>query len=77
MLFFGVKNLYLFLMKKRHEQKLILLALLLVVLFNMPVIFIFNSSDSIFGFPVLYFYIFSVWLISILLSFFILKKHYE
>lgn len=64
-------------MKKRHEQKLILLAIILVGMFNIPIVLIFNYSDSILGFPVLYFYIFSVWLMSILLSFFILKKHYE
>ncbi|WP_339623843.1 hypothetical protein [uncultured Winogradskyella sp.] len=43
----------------------------------MPFIFIFESDDAIFGIPVLYFSIFSIWLISILISYVILKRHYE
>ncbi|MEN9001716.1 MAG: hypothetical protein ABF242_05350 [Flavobacteriales bacterium] len=64
-------------MKKRHEQKLILLSILLVLVINIPIVMIFNQEGHILGFPTLYFYLFSVWLCSILISYFILKKHYE
>lgn len=64
-------------MKKRHEQKLVVLAIMMVGLFNIPFVFIFNSNEGIWGIPKLYFYIFSIWLLSILISFFILKRHYE
>lgn len=77
MLFFGLKHLYLFLMKKRHEQKLIVLAIVLVAAFNIPLILLFDSQHFIWGFPAIYFYVFSIWLSSILISYFILKRHYE
>ncbi|MEN8885027.1 MAG: hypothetical protein ABF246_01425 [Winogradskyella sp.] len=64
-------------MKKRHEQKLVLLSIATFFILNMPLIFIFESDDAIFGIPVLYFSIFSIWLISILVSYVILKRHYE
>ena len=69
MLFFGLKHLYLFLMKKRHEQKLIVLAIVLVATFNIPLILLFDSQQSIWGFPAVYFYVFSIWLSSILISY--------
>ncbi|MDF1516460.1 MAG: hypothetical protein P1P79_00810 [Lutibacter sp.] len=64
-------------MKKRHQQKLIVLSILLLCLFNVPILLIFNISDTFIGFPVLYFYIFFVWIASIVVSYFILKKYYE
>ncbi|WP_093026104.1 hypothetical protein [Pustulibacterium marinum] len=64
-------------MKKRHEQKLVVLSLALALLLNMPLILIFNEDGVIFGFPTLYFIIFSVWLFSIIISFIIIKRHYE
>ncbi len=64
-------------MKKRHQQKLVVLSIALLFLFNVPLIFMFNHSGSIFGFPVLYFFIFLIWAISILVSFNILKRYYE
>ncbi len=64
-------------MKKKYEQKLIVLSIVLVFLFNIPLIFIFNGKASIFGFPVLYFSIFFIWLFTILISFYILNKYYE
>ncbi|RXP52272.1 hypothetical protein EC396_11500 [Lutibacter sp. HS1-25] len=47
-------------MKKRHQQKLIVISFILVCLFNIPIVLLFSKSGSIFGFPVLYFYIFFV-----------------
>ncbi|OGS71038.1 MAG: hypothetical protein A3F91_13425 [Flavobacteria bacterium RIFCSPLOWO2_12_FULL_35_11] len=64
-------------MKKRHQQKLIVLSLMLLFLLNVPVLLIFNSSTTFIGFPILYFYIFFVWIVSIIVSYIILKKYYE
>ena len=64
-------------MKKRHEQKLVILSIVLMLILNIPFVFIFNNEGSIFGIPTLYFSIFIIWLISILISYTVLKKHYE
>ncbi|NNJ56948.1 MAG: hypothetical protein HKP59_00525 [Lutibacter sp.] len=64
-------------MKKRHQQKLIVLSVLLLCFFNIPLILLFSGNATIFGFPITYFYIFSIWAISIIISFIILKKYYE
>ena len=64
-------------MKKRHEQKLVVLAMALLLIFNIPFILIFNFEGAVFGIPVLYFSIFSIWLLSIIISYIVLKRHYE
>lgn len=64
-------------MKKRHEQKLVILSLSLLLAFTVPFILIFNKVDAIFGIPVLYLYIFIVWLIAVIIAYRILSKHYE
>lgn len=64
-------------MKKRHEQKLVILSLVLMLLFSIPLIFIFNVDGAVFGIPTLYFSIFLIWLISIIISYTVLKRHYE
>jgi O-antigen/teichoic acid export membrane protein len=64
-------------MKKRHEQKFAVLSLALFLVFNIPFILIFNFEGAIFGIPTLYFSIFSFWLLSILISYIVLKRHYE
>ena len=64
-------------MKKRHEQKLVVLSFVLLLIFNIPFILIFNLDGAVFGIPTLYFSIFSIWLVSILISYTVLKKHYE
>ncbi|MDP2069355.1 MAG: hypothetical protein Q8K04_10340 [Lutibacter sp.] len=64
-------------MKKRHQQKLIVLSILLLCLFNVPILLIFNSSTTFIGLPVLYFYIFFIWIVSIVVSYILLKKYYE
>ena len=64
-------------MKKRHEQKLIVLSLALFLIFNIPFVLIFNFEGVIFGIPSFYFSVFSVWLLSIIISAIILKRHYE
>jgi len=64
-------------MKKRHQQKLIVLSILLLCMFNIPILLIFNNSVTFMGFPLIYFYIFFVWIASIVISYIILKKYYE
>ncbi len=63
-------------MKKRHEQKLVILAIALLLVLNIPFLLIFNINGAVFGIPTFY-SVFSVWLISIIVSYVILKKHYE
>jgi hypothetical protein len=64
-------------MKKRHEQKLVVLSIALFLIFNIPFVLIFNTDGAIFGIPKCYFFIFSVWLLSIVVSYIVLKRHYE
>ena len=64
-------------MKKRHQQKLIILSIALFILFNAPVLLLFNSSQKLIGLPLIYVYIFFVWTASCLTSFIIFKKFHE
>jgi len=64
-------------MKKRHLQKLILISLFLLMAFNLPLLLLFNSSEEVFGFPIILFYVFTVWLASAVVSFIIFKKYNE
>lgn len=64
-------------MKKRHEQKLIILSLVLLLGFNMPLLLIFDSAEAIGGIPVIYIYFFSLWVISVLVSFLVIKRYHE
>jgi hypothetical protein len=47
-------------MKKRHQQKLIVLSIGLLIAFNLPILLLFDSSVPFLGFPVIYIYIFSI-----------------
>lgn len=64
-------------MKKRHQQKLIVLTILLLSLFNIPIILLFDAEVAVFGFPLIYFYIFCIWILAIIISNIILKRFYE
>ncbi|MBB1194129.1 hypothetical protein DNC80_10690 [Flavobacterium sp. SOK18b] len=64
-------------MKKRHEQKLVILSMLMLLALNMPLLLLFDSSQPLFGFPIVYVYIFSAWLFSIAISYLIIKRYYE
>ncbi|HEY4617931.1 MAG TPA: hypothetical protein VIH09_07035 [Flavobacterium sp.] len=64
-------------MKKRHEQKLVILSLLMLLALNIPLLLLFDSSKPLFGFPIVYIYIFSGWLFSIAITYLIIKKYYE
>lgn len=64
-------------MKKRHQQKLVVLSLLLLLVLNLPIVLLFDSADNVMGFPVIYIYIFSVWLFSVLMSSIVVQRYYE
>lgn len=64
-------------MKKRHKQKLVILSIILFVMFNAPVLLLFNSTQLIWGLPMIYLYIFMVWLASSVASFLIFRKFDE
>lgn len=64
-------------MKKRHQQKLIIIALLLWMGFNMPLVLLFDSVQEIAGFPLIYIYFFSLWVLAILLSLLIVRRYNE
>lgn len=64
-------------MKKRHQQKLAVLSIALFVLFNAPVLLLFNKTEETWGFPVIYIYIFAVWFLSAVLSLIIFRKYSE
>jgi hypothetical protein len=64
-------------MKKRHQQKLVVLSLLLLLVLNLPIILLFDSADNVLGFPVIYIYIFSIWLFSVLMSWIVVQRYYE
>lgn len=64
-------------MKKRHKQKLVILSIILLMMFNVPVLFLFNGSQKVLGLPMIYTYIFLVWFASGIASFLIFKKFDE
>lgn len=64
-------------MKKRHQQKLVVLSLLLLLVLNLPIVLLFDSADNVLGFPVIYIYIFSIWLFSVLMSWIVVRRYYE
>lgn len=64
-------------MKKRHQQKLIVLSAMLFIAFNLPILLLFDSSQKVLGLPFIYIYIFGIWTISILITFIIVKRYYE
>jgi hypothetical protein len=64
-------------MKKRHQQKLILVSIVLFFLWNVPFVTLFDSDGHFFGFPKFYVFIFLSWLIAIVLAYIILKRFYE
>ncbi|MEM1339994.1 MAG: hypothetical protein AAF717_19640 [Bacteroidota bacterium] len=64
-------------MKKRHQQKLVVLGLVLFLLWNVPFVSIFDGEFQLFGFPAFYIFIFLSWLLAIVIAYRILKKFYE
>ena len=64
-------------MKKRHQQKLVIVSMILLIGLNLPIVLLFDSTQNVFGFPVIYIYLFSIWLFSILVSLLIVKRYNE
>ncbi|AZA76095.1 hypothetical protein EG347_00400 [Chryseobacterium sp. G0186] len=64
-------------MKKRHEQKLVILSIGLMLAFSIPISLLFNSDREVLGYPMILIYLFAVWMISIVISFVIVKKYDE
>jgi hypothetical protein len=64
-------------MKKRHQQKMIIVSMGLFMGFNLPIVLLFDSSQNLFGFPVIYIYFFSVCLLSVLVSLLIVTRYNE
>ncbi|UHO36762.1 hypothetical protein H5J24_13105 [Chryseobacterium capnotolerans] len=64
-------------MKKRHEQKLVILSIGLMIAFSIPISLLFNSEKVVFGYPMILIYLFAVWMVSIIVSFVIVKKYNE
>lgn len=60
-------------MKQKHQQKFIIISIVLFILLNAPVLLVFNKSYLVMSMPSLYSYLFLVWGFSILLSYFIIK----
>ncbi|MEG0928773.1 MULTISPECIES: hypothetical protein [Chryseobacterium] len=64
-------------MKKRHEQKLVILSIGLMIAFSIPISLLFNRDREVLGYPMILIYLFAVWMISIIISFVIVKKYDE
>jgi len=64
-------------LKKRHEQKLVLLGIVLLLLFNIPALLIYEGDEAYWGMPKFYLVIFSIWGLSTGISYIILRRHYE
>jgi hypothetical protein len=63
--------------KARKNKRLVGLFLLGCVLFNYPLLSLFNLKTMIFGVPLLFFYIFSGWTLLILLAAFATKTRWR
>ncbi|KIX20195.1 hypothetical protein SY27_13695 [Flavobacterium sp. 316] len=64
-------------MKKRHQQKLVVLTVFIFLALNLPLLLLFDSSDALLGIPIFYIYVFSIWSLSILISIIIVNRYYE
>jgi ABC-type sugar transport system permease subunit len=64
-------------MKKRHQQKLVVVSLFLLISLNLPLLLLFDSSEAFMGVPLFYIYVFSIWMISIMVSIIIVNRYYE
>jgi len=62
-------------MQSDKTSKIISIAFLAILLFNFPIIGLFGKEIFIFGWPLLYFYVFVVWLSLIITLATILRKN--
>ncbi|MCU0468882.1 MAG: hypothetical protein MUF58_09790 [Arcicella sp.] len=56
------------------DQKLLMLSVLALILFNFPILSIVNIKETINGIPILFFYIFIIWLLLIIVIFRVIKN---
>lgn len=61
-------------MKTRKEQLLFVLGGVLWLCFNAPLLFLYNSHTSVFGFPKFYVVLFILWLSTSLIIYLLLKN---
>jgi hypothetical protein len=59
---------------KSKEQRFVALCMLGIVLFNFPVLALFNVGGSVLGVPVLYAYIFAAWALVIALMYWLAER---
>jgi hypothetical protein len=59
---------------ERKEQRFVALCMLGMLLFNFPILALFNVSGTLFGVPVLYAYIFIAWAALIALMAYVAKE---
>lgn len=59
---------------KRQNERLIVMLVIGVILLNFPLLSLFSRIKLFFGIPVLYLYIFSVWVVFILCLALVLEK---
>jgi hypothetical protein len=64
-------------MKKRHQQKLVILSLVLFIGLNFPIVLLADSSRLILGMPATLVYLLLLWLFGSIMSLIIMKKYYE
>jgi hypothetical protein len=57
-----------------RTPRLIAIFLLGVVMFNFPLLAVFNVRALVWGIPVLYIYLFSAWLVLILLVYWVVER---
>ena len=60
-----------------HGQRLIALFLLGCLLFNYPLLYLFNTDQHLFGIPLLYAYIFAAWALLIALIALVVERYTE
>jgi len=58
----------------RRAQRLVALFLLGCLLFNYPLLVLFNSHSTVFGIPLPYAYLFSAWMLLIILAALVMEK---
>jgi hypothetical protein len=58
----------------RRGQRLVALFLLGCLLFNYPLLVLFNSQETLFGVPMPYAYLFSAWILVIVLAAVVMER---
>ena len=51
--------------------------MLLLLVLNLPILLLFDSADAFLVLPIIYIYIFSIWIFSVLMSWIVVQRYYE